>query len=150
MKRVWLAAGLVTIVLAGCQLFERRPTTTSTPSNKTPVVNVQNGTVKSVTPDPLTFSKADGQVKIVWSIDSSAYRFRPNGIVIDGEVLPGTKLPNPRQTEIVECMPANAERSSYSCVNKNTRAGTYKYTVNLETVDGKPLKPFDPLIVNSR
>lgn len=145
MKRVLLAL-LIGAGLSGCAPFNRF---FNIASNETPVVVVANGEVKEVTPDPLRFSNDQGRVTIYWQAPTG-YRFAAKtGIFINGELIGGArgKL-EPTQNEVVECGPANAERSEFFCVNRNSRPGTYKYTVNLETADGKPLKPFDPTIIN--
>lgn len=143
MKRILLAV-LVGFGLSGCAQFNR---IFDIPSNQTPVVVVTNGVVTSVNPEPLRFSKEQGQVTIYWQAPTG-YRFSArSGISVDGEQIPGGKL-DPKQNEVVECRPENDARTEFSCVNRNSRPGTYKYTVNLETADGKPLKPFDPSIIN--
>ena len=147
MKRLLLAV-LIGVALSGCAQFNR---IFNIASNETPLVVVANGEVKEVTPDPLRFSNERGKVTIYWQAPSG-YRFSAkNGIFINGELIGGPrgKL-EPNQNEVVECGPANAERSEFSCFNRNSRPGTYKYTVNLETAEGKPLKPFDPSIINGR
>lgn len=144
MRRV-LCTGLAALALSGCAQFNL---IFHLPSDATPVVRVGKQQITAVDPDPLRFRKGDQNVRITWQLEwSSPYRFAPNGIVIDGELLPGKDAKPVPQTEIVECS-ANADRTQFSCVNKNTRPGTYKYTVRVVTVDGKALPPFDPSIVN--
>lgn len=145
MKRVLLAV-LIGVGLSGCTPFKRF---FDVPSNETPVVVVANGVVTAVDPDPLRFSNEQGQVTIYWQTPTG-YRFAArNGIFIDGLQSGGQGgKPDPSQNEVVECRPANTALTEFSCVNRNSKPGTYKYTVNLETVDGKPLKPFDPTIIN--
>ena len=145
MKRILLAV-LIGVGLSGCTYFNRF---FNIPSNETPLVVVVNGEVKEVTPEPLRFNNAQGRVTIYWQAPTG-YRFAAkNGIVINGERIggPDGRL-DPAQNEIVECGPAREDRSEFSCVNRNSRPGIYKYTVSMETVDGKPLKPFDPSIYN--
>jgi len=146
MKRVVLAAmsALVAVGLVGCAqlslLF-------GLASNETPVVNVAKGAVTGVTPDPLHFGRGETNVRITWQL-ASGYRFAANGISIDGELIGGLKgRLEPRQTEILECMP-NEDRTRYTCLNKNSRPGVYKYTVRLVMADGNALTPFDPHIFN--
>lgn len=150
MKRLLLATVLSVLAMVGCKSTGDRPApVTPPPSSTTPVVNVSNGAPASVTPEPLTFSKAQGEVTIVWSVGATGYRFAArNGIYVEGELIGGMggKLVKD-QNEIIKCS-ANSDRTRFSCVNRNTRKGTYKYTVHLETVDGKPVKPLDPMIAN--
>lgn len=146
MKRLLLVASLCVLGLSGCAQFNR---IFNIASDETPVVLIVNGEVEEVAPDPLRFNKAQGRVVIYWQAPSG-YRFAAkNGIFIDGELIGGPrgKL-EPTQNEIVECGAANAERTEFSCVNRNSRRGIFKYTVNMESNDGKPLKPFDPSIYN--
>jgi hypothetical protein len=150
MKRLLLATALVVLGIAGCKTQVKGPATPPPPpSSATPVVNITKGDPTSVSPDPLTFSKGQGEVTIVWSIGAADYVFAArNGIFIDGEIVggPGGKLVK-EQNEIVKCTP-NSDRTKYSCLNRNTRKGYFKYTVNLETANGKPTKPLDPTIAN--
>jgi outer membrane lipoprotein SlyB len=149
MKRLLLATALVVLGVAGCQTRDKGSAPPPPPSSATPVVNIKDGAPASVSPNPLTFSKGQGEVTIVWSIGAAGYRFAgKNGIYIDGELVGGSsgKLVK-EQNEIVKCS-ANSDRTQYSCLNRNTRKGDYKYTVNLETADGKPTKPLDPTIAN--
>ncbi len=143
MKRVSLLAASLALALTGCaQLY----LLLGKASNETPVVVVAGGVVKAVDPDPLRFKRGNTDVTITWQLDS-AHRFAANGIVIDGEITRDPKgKPDPRQTEIVNC--ARQKDTRFTCQNRNTRPGTYKYTVRIETADGKPLPPFDPVIVN--
>ncbi len=147
MKRILLAV-LIGVGLSGCTSFNRF---FDIPSNQTPVVTVVNGEIRQVTPDPLRFSNDRGRLTIYWQA-LAGYRFSAkNGISIDGERIGGAVgRVDPTQNEIVECRPAREDLTEFSCVNRNSRPGTYKYTVNLETVEGKPLKPFDPSIINGR
>ncbi|MGZ8255961.1 MAG: hypothetical protein ACXWVT_13990, partial [Burkholderiaceae bacterium] len=134
MKRI-LVALLVGVGLSGCTAFNRF---FDIPSNETPVVVVLNGEVKEVTPDPLRFNNKQGRVTIYWQA-KTGYRFSAkNGISIDGERIGGAGgRPDPTQNEIVECRPAREDLTEFSCVNRNSRPGIYKYTVRMETVEGK-------------
>lgn len=146
--RLGLAA-LLSLVLASCSIFERPPP----PSN--PVVSVKDGKI-SVAPDPLRFKVVQGPVDIVWRLapDSGA-TFPDDGITIDGRLpfppaeaqrmMGQATKPDPRQTEIVDCRRRSA--TEFSCRNRNTTPGVYKYTIRVVTKDGK-LPPFDPHIVN--
>lgn len=134
---------LATALLAGCApfyLFLKIPT------NATPVVRVENQVIRAVEPEPLRFRAGAGEVTITWQVDDPNLLFvSTTGIFIDGERIAG-KI-NKDQNEIVRCVP-DSERRRFTCLNRNTRKGEYKYTVRLETRDGKPLKPFDPSIIN--
>ncbi len=141
----WLLA-----LLTGCDVLQpRKPG--AEPSQ--PVVAVVDG--KIAVPPVLAFAaKAGDPVTITWTLKPEAgLRFAENGIVIEGVLTdelvrePRTAVVlNPRQTEIVDCKPADEKRLSYSCINKRSVPGAYKYTVRLS--DGKRELALDPVIAN--
>ncbi|MCA0241797.1 MAG: hypothetical protein LCI02_13135 [Proteobacteria bacterium] len=100
-----------------------------------PLVSVKGGVI-AVSPDPLVFTKDEKNVRITWRLGAGDLRFPENGIVIEG----------PRQDEIVDCKPGEGGRE-FSCLNRNTRPGKYKYTIRVMQ-DGKELRPRDPEITN--
>lgn len=117
--------------------------------NAWPLVKVSGDTVEAVNPDPLSFDPKLGSVVINWRLPEKGYSFARNGIVIDGELdRPGGKLISREQKEVVDCKPL-LESRQFQCVYRNSRPGTFKYTVNVLR-DGKPLKPLDPQITNVR
>jgi hypothetical protein len=71
---------------------------------------------------------------IIWQLQSPGYTFPSNGIVIANA---GTEFDNCQ-------IEANGRR--FKCHDKHTRAGRYKYTVN---ITGSPaVPPLDPFVDN--
>ena len=144
MKRVLLAAALCALALSGCDTLRER---LGMGTNQKPVVSVVNGRI-SVDPDPLTFTRQHGTVTIIWRLDDASLTFVPDsGIRIDGEVIPGRPLDR-RQTEVVDCRVVG-DGKQFQCLNKNSRKGTYKYTVRIRRADGTVIEQ-DPSIVNAQ
>ena len=142
MKRI-VVASMAALALSGCAQFYLA---FGIATNETPVVRVGAKEISAVDPDPLRFARGQGEVTITWQLGiGSSNRFAANGITIDGDV---TKSDRPApQTEILKCS-VSEDRTRASCVNRNTRPGRYKYTVRLESADGRALPAFDPHIVN--
>ncbi|NJR72461.1 MAG: hypothetical protein HC782_05610 [Gammaproteobacteria bacterium] len=88
-----------------------------------------------VNQEPIYFAKRLKNVRVTWYAPAgSAYRFDKDGIVIDNAA-----------DEFVDCRPAK-DGKSFSCLNKHSKPGKYKYTVTLQ---GKPaVAPLDPILVN--
>lgn len=117
--------------------------------NAWPQVEVSGDTVMAVSPDPLVFRRDQGAAVITWRLPGDEYRFARNGIVVDGELdRPGGMVAGKarEQNEIIDCKPIDEARR-FQCINRNTRAGTFKYTVRVLR-QGKPLAPLDPEITN--
>lgn len=140
-RRLSLTVAIALSTLIGaCSLFSSR----ATPDK--PLVTISNGKI-AVEPEPLVFKVGGGAVDIVWRTDGKTLFAAENGIVIDGEVaVKDGPIINPRQDEIVNCR-ASQDRTTYTCTNKRSRKGLFKYTVRL-VQDGKPLPPHDPGIMN--
>lgn len=115
--------------------------------NAWPAVEVSGDQVKAVSPDPLRFRTEMGAVVITWRLPAGGYRFGRNGIVIDAELdRPGGKPVSREQKEIVDCR-ALADARQFQCIYRNTRPGTFKYSVHVLRA-GKALAPLDPEITN--
>ena len=156
MKKLWLASAL--LALAGCSIFKPEFTP---PAADRPQVSVVDGKLV-VSPEPLRFRVGRGEARIVWQLPaSSEFRFdQKSGIVIEGRVakaLPKLEQP-PRegtetividrnQDQLVECR-AEADALAFSCLNRNTRAGTFLYTVRVRDRGGKLLPILDPSVIN--
>lgn len=112
------------------------------PAHDKPVVRVVNGR-PTVDPNPLEFRRSQPNVTIVWRLeDSPGFTFTVDGIRIDGEETATGLQP---QDEIVEGRrTANGEQFVWR--NKNSRPGTYKYTIRLEGPGG--VIEQDPTIIN--
>jgi hypothetical protein len=89
-----------------------------------------------VNQEPIFFSKRQKSVRVTWHVPiNTKYRFGKDGITFDKSAA----------DEIVDCRPEKGGRV-FSCLNKNTKPGSYKYTIALE---GEPkIKPLDPALVN--
>ena len=151
MNKKLLAAVLFVVLLAGCSHHHRRgddkylnPTT--------PQVLVEGSRI--VVPNALVFLRGEPAVTITWQLprDSKA-RFAENGIVIEGritdELLRGEKVSvvlDPRQTEIVDCR-RSKDGLEFTCLNKHTQPGSYKYTIRLIDESQKQIA-LDPAVVN--
>lgn len=150
MKRVlWLAA-FCALALAGCDVLRGA---FGMATDDRPVVSLVNGRI-SVDPPTLHFRNSRGATPIRWKLAAPpGARFADDGIVIEGEVTDGSRevrpnLPlNRQQREVVDCR-IQAGGQEFMCLNRNTRPGVYKYTVNLIAPDGTRLPPLDPMLVN--
>jgi hypothetical protein len=121
-------------------------------TDENPVVNVVNG-VASVQPDPLRFRRDRGAVVITWEVAAgSLFRFkriqpgRPGGIHIDSE----SGRPGRDAAHIdAEFHGGNviADGRKFQLVNRNSRAGSYKYSVRL-IGPGNVELTLDPAIIN--
>lgn len=121
-------------------------------SDQNPVVNVVSGSA-SVQPDPLRFRRDQRAVVITWEIAAgSPFRFkraepgRPGGIHIDSESgKPG------RDAQHIDAEfhggQVIADGRRFQIVNRNSRAGTYKYSVRL-VGPGNVELTLDPAIIN--
>lgn len=93
------------------------------------------------------------EVTVTWRLSpDSKYRFADNGIVIEGvlvdQVIRGDKVSVvlDRQDEIVNCR-RGANGLEFSCLNRHTKPGYYKYTIRLVGDSQKPLT-LDPGMLN--
>lgn len=131
MKRVLFAAALFALALSGCDTMRGW---FGMGTNEKPVVTVTNGRI-DVSPEPLEF-RGRGEVVITWKLDDSAagFQFTSDGIRIEdrkGEFVDFRVTPNGKQFQVK---------------NKNTVAGTYKYTIHLRGPNGPVV--LDPTIIN--
>ena len=96
-------------------------------------------------PDQVIVERRMGSnVVIHWRLPPGAdYRFDPTGIVVNGEQTPGGLRP---QDQLPSSCPS-ASPVQVTCINRNTRTGTFKYTIRLLNRDQRPVE-LDPLIVN--
>jgi hypothetical protein len=110
----------------------------------------------TVDPDPVTVTgKGPGVIR--FQLQGSGFSFvertpgGQRGIHIDREVVSATDLrargEGANQREIGPCERVENGRAM-NCPNRHSRAGVFKYTVNLLGPNGQPLKPKDPIIVN--
>ena len=132
MKKLIFVVAAAGIMLTACASHHPYGPTAD-PLN--PVVSVVDGKQIVVNQDPLVYAREVQNVRISWRLPAdSKYTFPKDGIVV-----------NEAREEIVDCRPAEDGRS-FSCLNRHTRPGKYKYNIK---VQGTPVVPvLDPVIVN--
>ena len=139
MKKSVLVAALLALVLSACgpnvQDAKKVPDVKKMdPSN--PLVSVVGGKI-DINQDTIRFGKDKQNVKITWQLPSdSKYTFPKDGIVI-----------NDAGDEFPDCqVEPNDKGLKFSCKNKHSKPGKYKYTIKVE---GSPVvPPLDPIIEN--
>jgi len=149
-----LAAALATLSLSGCSLlgqFCQDRTDAGSPQ-----VSVDGDRV-SVRPDPLRFKPSDGAVTIRWRLPANGpFSFdEKTGIVIEdmpagqaGKSLePGPARRSVPAAEVFSCQRTPGAAHEFTCLNRNSGYGEYKYTINVRNLD-RPLPPLDPRVVN--
>lgn len=151
MNKKLLVAALIAVLLAGCA--HRHPRGDGNVVNQTkPQISVDSSG-QIVVPQALIFLGRQ-EVTVTWQLPPNAkYRFADNGIVVEGrlkdEVLRGDKVSvvlDPRQNEIVNCR-RGKEGLEFTCLNRHTQSGIYKYTIMLVDESQKQLV-LDPSVVN--
>jgi hypothetical protein len=159
-RRLALAlVAVATTLLGGCAVMRDWLPTPPVNSAAPSVAVLPNGALV-VRQEPLVFTREQTNVTITWSLEGSGLTFADNGIVIEGEVrTPAAKTADggkpaqytvtldKQQQEIGNCRRVSPVR--FTCVNRNSREGTYLYTIRALR-DGKPLPPLDPSIINMR
>jgi len=150
MKKWALVSFALVLLLSGCAHFVKPPDPVR------PQVFVVDGRLIVVNAEPLVFTRR-GEVTVTWHLPKGYTFDERQGIVIEGRLVSQTKVPregliqqiyvlDPKQDEIVRCS-ASKDASEFSCVNRNTKPGRYKYTIRVR--DGtKLLEPLDPWVVN--
>ncbi len=150
MNKKMLLAVLSAVLLTSCSIFGGKDDGKGV-NQTTPPVSVVNGQI--VAPSALVFTKAQ-PVTVTWQLPAgSKARFPENGIVIEGrlldEVIRGDKVSvvlDTRQTEIVECR-RGKDGLEFSCLNKHTKPGIYKYTIRVIDENQKTIV-LDPSVLN--
>ncbi|MEQ1515552.1 MAG: hypothetical protein ABL931_03580 [Usitatibacteraceae bacterium] len=127
-----IATGLTLSACASHHSYSHVPK--ADPSN--PRVSVLGGKQIVVDQEPLFFAKGVVNVRINWQLPAdSKNTFPKDGITFDRGAV----------EELVDCRP---EKNGlvFSCLNRHTKPGKYKYTIKL---DGEPkVAPLDPVLVN--
>ncbi len=153
-KSIGFALLAGTLALTGCAQYERVKDKLSN-DNSTPQVSVKDGKLE-IQPAALYFHAGEKDAKITWKLPAGEnLRFaKDSGLVIEGEIIdkvirgtPNSVALDARQNEIVSCE-ISADALAYTCLNRNTRPGIYKYTVRV--LSGDKLLEKDPPIVNMR
>lgn len=134
MKKTLLAlvAGLALSACASHDSYSHVPKINPT----TPRVSIIDGKQIVVDQEPIFFAKGVVNVRINWQLPAdSKVRFPKDGIVFDRTAI----------EEIVDCR-IDKEGLVFSCLNRHTKPGKYKYTIKVE---GNPaIAPLDPTVVN--
>lgn len=153
-KRVWMTLVAATCV-TGCAVLVPGPGRTIEPDSAHPTVAVVGQTVR-LNPEVLNFQVVPGAdpITVTWRLPpGSNYRFAARGIVIDGrltdQMLRGDRpavVLDPNQTEVVDCKPVDREGLAYSCLNRRTVPGIYKYTIRLTNGQSEIVR--DPSMAN--
>ena len=98
-------------------------------------VSVVDGKRIVVGQEPIYFSKGTQNVRFAWQLPpDSQYTFPRDGVVVKDA-----------GDEIVDCHPEQ-NGLGFSCLNKHTKPGKYKYTIKLDGLPAVP--PLDPIIDN--
>jgi len=162
MKKItWTVLSLAAL-LGGCANFCVCKDSPST--NPVVVIDSRAQTpLPVVIPDPLHFTKNQTDVRVAWHLPpNSGLSFPENGITIDGEVVHRSakgyenrvasaaaskdgEIVLREQTEVVDCKPASAVE--FTCLNRHTRPGVYKYTVRVRLPSGQVIEQ-DPRMMN--
>ena len=132
MKKSILVIAATGLILSACASHHTHAIKVD-PAN--PRVSIVDGKRIAVDQETITFAKGVQNFRINWQLSAdSKYVFPKDGIVV-----------NEAREEIVDCRPAEDGRS-FSCFNRHTRPGKYKYNIK---VQGTPVVPvLDPVIVN--
>ena len=149
-KTLALIAALLAAALAGCAEYPFMPE--KGPDPQRPRVSTDGRTI-AVDQELLLFRQGREPVQVSWSLPADGpWRFVPErGIVIEGRLTEElTRGERPavllaKQDEIVNCA-ADERRITYTCTNKRSRFGIYKYTIRI--TDGNRIIERDPLISN--
>jgi hypothetical protein len=121
---------------------------------RTPPVEFDNG--KITVPTVIVFPPGEKDVDVTWKLpaNSKARFAKDGGIVIEGaltdKLVRGESLSvvlDRAQTEVVCPKAGSADGLSFTCRNKHSKPGVYKYTIRLVDESGKLIE-LDPSLVN--
>lgn len=152
-KMTWITALVSAALLSACAHYDKATNgLIRVRDNNNPEVTIKDGKV-AVTPSTLYFRSTEKDTKITWKLPAlKGMKFAKDGVVIEGEILnrvirgtPNSVALDAQQTEVVNCEIA-ADGLSFTCLNRNTRAGIYKYTLRIQV--GDRIYEVDPPIVN--
>lgn len=152
MKKRLLVYVVLALALSGCTTLKWVP---SFEERRTPQVTVSEGRIV-VTPEILFYFQDERDFDIVFQLKTVGYSFPDKGIDIDGELLDQIIIAketgarsvalNKDQKEIVDCK--RRSEIEFVCRNIHKRSGFYKYTIRVNSKDGRPPPPRDPPMVN--
>jgi hypothetical protein len=152
MRRISLVALLGAVALSGCATYENVVRITKLEQRANPQVIVSGSAIR--VPDVLYFLPGETNVKVTWRLpEGQGLSFPENGIEVEGLLTDkvvrnagaGTAVVlDSTQTE-VQCEKQKGG-VTFTCTNKNSRPGVYKYTIRVRS--GDALLERDPSIVN--
>lgn len=134
----WLCVPVASLALLGCGTMREHSATGCTPGGVCKVAVTIEKCMITASPDRLVVPEPRGLKKIVWYIATDGYVFAADGIVITE---PGGEF---EQREL------SAKGNKFKWNDKHTRAGNYKYVINVVQtgVDPRNCPPKDPWISN--
>ena len=146
-KRLFICL-VFALAFSGCTTLKWVP---SFEERRTPQVTVRDGRI--VVPEVLFYFKDERDFEVVWQLPrGGGFTFPENGIVIEGELLDqvirgerNSVVLDKAQNEIVKC--ARRSEIEFTCFNRHTRPGVYKYTIRVIDKDKRTLQR-DPPFVN--
>ena len=132
MKKTLFVAAVTGLMLSACASHHAHMRNAD-PLNT--LVSIADGKQIVVSQEPIYFAKGMKDVRVTWHVSpDSKYTFGKDGIVVAEA-----------REELVDCRAA-PDGMSFSCLNRHTKPGKYKYTV---TLNGTPaVAPLDPIMVN--
>ena len=155
MKKWVIGLAAYAVLLAGCATYKGVP---EFEDRTRPQVTIRDGQI-AVSPGILFYFQDERNVTVVWQLPKDGrYTFpRENGIVIEGEIIDDVIRAKEKggrdsvaldrsQTEIVECR-ARSE-VEFTCLNRHTRPGVYKYTIRVIDRETRKTLERDPAFVN--
>lgn len=146
-KKITLSiAALAALSLSACHNMPPCEDSAAAPNPTRPKVSIVDGEYLVVDQEPLVFAPRQKDVHITWRLPAAGgYRFPENGITFtDGKERSG--LRQTADEQIVKCE-ASVEGLTFTCLNRHTRPGQYKYIITVVSKDGKKLT-LDPTIAN--
>lgn len=152
MKKLALVLTLISLFLAGCanEFGALGPGWNPTK----PKISLVNGVI---TPDQMLLvfpRKVSGPV--TWTLDDPKFEFADKGIEIEGRLLDkvirgdqASVALETKQAEVVDCAKSK-DGQQFTCNNKHTVPGIYKYTIRIRERANPNAKPIelDPSLVN--
>jgi len=148
MKKWPLITIACAVLLSGCTSIKFVP---SLEERSRPQVTIKDGRI-AVSQEVLYFFPDERDVTVVWQLPKGTrYRFpKEAGIVIEGRLgdrrVAGPGVALEKQEEIVNCLWRND--FEFTCLNKHSIPGVYKYTIRVEDVEIKRTLERDPAMVN--
>ena len=135
----WAAVVTLALGIAACTIIDGRVKTTTglctTPQEHCINVYLTNNKIEVDVPELYVTGPNH---MIYWQLDAASapgYSFPRDGIV----------FPQSGASEFENCHPIQ-NGAVYFCMDRNTKPGQYKYTINL--TGPRPVPPLDPSVVN--